>query len=150
MILKKGGNKNHYSLHAKQYPSSGNTHYYELKLIDQYGDEAFLESEADVYLPYPSGYSMDNCHELVIEIIHYDKNGRAIKESFSVAEGTLDPKPYGLRFTVKDFSPFVMTWEEKADAAALPQTGDPSSLLLFTVLMSASILGMLAMKKRYN
>lgn len=150
VILKKGGNKNHYSLHAKQYPSSGNTHYYELKLIDQYGDEAFLESEADVYLPYPSGYSMDNCHELVIEIIHYDKNGRAIKESFSVAEGTLDPKPYGLRFTVKDFSPFVMTWEEKADAAALPQTGDHSSLLLFAVLMSASILGVLAMKKRYN
>ncbi len=150
VILKKGGNKNHYSLHAKKYPSSGNTHYYELRLIDQYGDEVFLEAEADVYLPYPSGYTMDNCHELAIEITHYDKNGKAIKESFSVAEGTLDPKPYGLRFTVEDFSPFVMTWTEKPNAAAQPQTGDRSSLLLFAVLMGMSVFGLLATKKRYN
>lgn len=150
VILKKGGNKNHYSLHAKQYPSSGNTHYYELRLIDQYGEEAFLEGEADVYLPYPHGYTMDNCHELAIEIVHYDKNGQAIKESFSVAEGTLEPKPYGLRFTVKDFSPFVMTWEVRPDAAALPQTGDRSSLLLYTALMGMSIFGILVIKKRYN
>ena len=73
-----------------------------------------------------------------------------LKEAaFSVARGNLELTPYGMRLRVKDFSPFVVSWNAPG-GAAVPSTGDsfPMGAALLCMLLALAGAGWLMRRMR--
>lgn len=103
-------------LRAERSPSSAGTHHYELCLVNDENAEVELKGKGTLYLPYPEGYDETNYADLEITIAHYNADGSAIREVFSIENGTIVPTKHGLRIEVTSLSPFVVSWKEPQPA----------------------------------
>lgn len=133
------------------YQEGTNARHYELELRDENGKPVDLSEDVTIYLPFPDGYSYGD-EKTSFELRHYTSllysesrpnlNGRPV---------TVTPTEYGLMFTTRSFSPFIVSWEKEEpvpEAPAAPKTGDNTQLELLFLLMMASGLMAAAMLRR--
>jgi len=128
-----------FTLQASLYPSGEGTQYYELDLLDSTGSVTTLNSDATLFFPYPDGYDAESFRALNPAIIHYNDD----LEIQQVFDSNIEYAENGMFITVNSLSPFVVTWNESA-GASLPETGDMSHLILWSVLFCASIIAFAA------
>lgn len=158
IIISKGEEITDLYLVIKKMPTSDPNHiYYDLYVADADGIEQKLGGDAIVIIPYPDERLGDAPYSF--KLAHYH-NGKKLE--YTEENGLLWRTEHGLAFKTKDFSPFVLSWEEimegieDADALVtdptgvdtLPKTGDhsPSMLLMLGALL-VSILGTLSLRR---
>lgn len=142
-------------LKAELYPSAENTQYYELEAQDSNGNAVSLNRNATVFIAYPDGYDQESFMALNPAIIHYTDDMKIVE----VFEEDIEYTAHGMFVTVRSLSPFVLTWggedtgntgagedtgntdvgepgtaAPEVDTSDLPQTGDRSSLALWSML----------------
>lgn len=124
---------------------------YEIELVDENGSKTSAEEPVRVYLPYPDGRTMEECHYDSFVVYHQLQDGSY--ETYSTENGKLTLTPQGLYMEVTSFSPYFLNWEEGTapDTAQLPQTGDPHSIAAYALLLAACAVCMRAVIwKRVN
>jgi len=112
----------------------GNTDFAELVLLDP--DQNVITDfhlPVVIYWPYPEGYDMSS--PVHYQLKHYMDNTRT---KFKFVDVT--PTEKGLRFETDSFSPFELTWSEVGE---LPETGDESFVLLWSILAFLSVMGIM-------
>jgi len=107
-----------------------------------------LKNGGELYIPYPNGMSMEEAQQYSFTLHHYtyseEDEGEVV---YSTEDDTLEYTPQGLKCRVESFSPFMLGWEEKAEASILPETGDGSSLWLWMAALAMAA-GLLQRMKR--
>lgn len=146
-----------WSLVTEYYLQEGeNAQHYELHLVDANGNTVSPDRDMVVYLPYPEGCAYGDGTTYALR--HYDVGGTI--ETVT----TLTPTEIGLRFEIKSFSPFVLTWTDTPlkgetpapadtpapDVSRLPQTGDstPVGPLVGMLALAAVILCLMLARRR--
>ena len=114
-------------LRAERSPSSSGTHRYELCLVNDENAEVKLKGKGTLYLPYPEGYDETNYTDLIITIAHYNADGSEVVESFSIADGSIQPTKHGLRIEVTSLSPFVVSWTKAEPDPTPTPTAEPTA-----------------------
>ena len=117
---------------------------YDLRLVDQNGNDVKMPEGSVVIFPYPEDITIKNAMEYLFTIVHH-----ALKDTeiFSTIENTIALKEAGLCITVNSFSPFEITWEEQPEVA-LPQTGDNSHIILWLALLALTGTAILTLKRK--
>ncbi|MBR4038666.1 MAG: LPXTG cell wall anchor domain-containing protein [Clostridia bacterium] len=120
---------------------------YEAGLYTFDGEKIGLKEPSKMIFPYPAGYTKADTH-INYTIIH--NKGTANEEHFSTADGSIKREDCGLVIVVNSLSPFELSWGENVKPN-LPQTGDHSSILLWTALLLISgAVGALLFRKKAN
>ena len=122
-----------------------NTVSYNIRLLDEYGNDASLPGESILCLPYPDGINKDNVNTYRITICHY---GTGNTEVFNLNDGSIEPTEQGLCIRISSLSPFDITWEQIPDNINLPKTGDNSQIGLWLALLTVAGAAMLTLKRK--
>ena len=139
------------------YPQAdGHYIYYELQLVNRDDDGTETPVTLDpgltyrLFIPYPEGYGKNS--EDVTFIIRHLNSRHEVAEIFDEeGHGGIERTEDGLIITIKSLSPFELVWytpEAAANPSALPETGDPSRILLWLALACVSVAALAACKKR--
>lgn len=115
--------------------------HYDLHMEDERGVTYQLEGETVFYVPYPEGYSYED-KDVTYQMYHYDD---AYQTCVAVQ---LVPTPYGLRFVEDHLSPFVLMWDDPAQQAQLPKTGDDTPLEWLMGMLFLSAAGLVGLMRR--
>lgn len=116
--------------------------HYDLHMEDDRGVSHSLDGDTVFYIPYPDGYSYQD-KDVTYQLYHYDDS----YQTYVTVQ--LVPTPNGLRFVEDHLSPFVLMWDDPAQATHLPQTGDdmPLEWLFGMMVLSLAAVGYL-MRRR--
>lgn len=152
IIISKGEEITDLYLVIEKMPTSDPDHiYYDLYVVDADGNEHKLGGDAIVIIPYPDPQLGENA-PYSFKLAHYH-NGKKLE--YTEENGLLWRTEHGLAFKTKDFSPFILSWEETDSAGAqdaakqMPQTGDSAApIALLAVLLGASLTGLLLLRRR--
>lgn len=118
---------------------------YDIRLIDEYGNDYSLSTGITLCFPYPNGMTQDTIHIYRINIYHY---GEANTEVFSLSDGSITATEQGLCIQVSSFSPFEIVWEKLPENIALPQTGDNSLLTLWLFMLPLAAAALLTLRRK--
>lgn len=109
-----GVSQNQWQLIVRHDPQSGEQAiHYDLHMEDELGVSYQLDSDTVFYIPYPDGYSYED-EDVTYQLYHYNND----YQSCEVVQ--LVPTPYGLRFVEDHLSPFVLMWDDPAQATTPP------------------------------
>lgn len=156
IIISKGEEITDLYLVIEKVPTSNSKHiYYDLYVVDADGNERKLGGDAIVIIPYPDARLGKNA-PYSFKVAHYH-NGKKLE--YTEENGLLWRTEHGLAFKTKDFSPFILTWEESdsdpagigdpAGVENLPQTGDSSvPLVILLTMLAAAVTGLCSLSKR--
>ncbi len=117
---------------------------YDLRLIDQNGNEVNVPKGSIVVFPYPEDITIKNAMEYLFTIVH-----RSVEktEFFSTLEETIELKEAGLCIHISSFSPFEITWENQPKID-LPKTGDNSNLGLWLAMLALAGVALMALRSK--
>lgn len=145
LIIPKSEEKMEFRLGVYYYPNCrGNTDFAELYLIQEENDipvpdYEYMGEKIVLYWPYPEGCSYTS--PVHYQLKHYMDNTRT---EFKLVDVT--PTEKGLRFETDSFSPFELTWSEvKSEDVSVPETGDASNIMIWSLLACLSAIGITLM-----
>lgn len=131
--------------YEKMESAGYNTVSYNVRLVEEYGNDVSLPGESILCFPYPDGINKDNVNTYRITISHY---GTGNTEVFNLNDGSIEPTKQGLCIRVSSLSPFDVTWERIPDNINPPKTGDNSKIGLWLVLLTLAGAALLTLKRK--